>query len=512
MAAEPFDVVVVGAGSAGAVIAARATENPHRTVCLVEAGPDYPSTAETPYDLVNSHKNSEVEHDWGFSYQPTRIGASRPFPRGKVTGGSSAVNTTIALRGMPEDYDHWASLGNPEWAWERVLPAFCRLERDLDYGHLPYHGDAGPISIRRYRHEELTPVHQAFLEASKKLGYPHCPDANDPQSWGAGPHPMNKLGRVRISTAVGYLAGARIRPNLAIRANTLTRRVLLRDGRATGVEVERDADIETIEGRLIVLCGGALQSPAILMRSGVGPRSELERHGIDVLREVPGVGANLNDHPALAAVARVKDPSLIDSDDPIVQTILRYTAPGSDQRNDLQIEQFSYSARGGPHDHMAIAAVLEQAYSTGVVRLASADPHDSPITEQQMCEDPRDLKRMVGCYRDTLAFLTTEPMASLIDEVTFPDPGRDLSDDVLEQLVMKLAASGFHPCGTAKMGPASDPMAVVDQYGRVHAVENLVVADASIMPTVPRANTNLSSIMIGEMVGEWLRVGPERYG
>ena len=512
MAAESFDIVIVGAGSAGAVIASRATEDPRPTVCLVEAGPDYPSTADTPYDLVNSHKNSEIDHDWGFNYQPTRAGASRPFPRGKVTGGSSAVNTTIALRGMPEDYDYWASLGNAEWSWERVLPAFCRLERDLDYGHLPYHGDSGPITIRRYRHEELTPVHQAFLEASKKLGYPDCADANDPESWGAGPHPMNKLGRVRISTAVGYLASARIRPNLTIRADTLTRRILLRNGRAVAIEVERDGVVDTIEGRLIVLCAGALQSPAILMRSGVGAAMELERHGIEVLREVPGIGQNLNDHPALATVAKVKDGVPIDADDPIVQTILRYTAPGSDQRNDLQIEQFSYSPRGGGYQHMAIAAVLEQAYSTGVVRLASADPYEKPITEQRMCEDSRDLKRMVACFRDTLAFLSTEPLASLIEEVTFPDPQRDLSDDGLEQLVMKLAASGFHPCGTAKMGPASDAMAVVDQYGRVHAVENLVVADASIMPTVPRANTNLTSIMIGEMVGEWLRTGAGRYG
>jgi choline dehydrogenase len=512
MAEAPFDIVVVGAGSAGAVIAARASEDPRRTVCLVEAGPDYPSTADTPYDLVNSHKNSEVDHDWGFSYQPTRLGASRAFPRGKVTGGSSAVNTTIALRGMPEDYDHWASLGNPAWAWERVLPAFCRLERDLDYGHLPYHGDAGPITIRRYAWKELTPVHEAFLEASEKLGYPDCPDANDPDSWGAGPHPMNKLGRVRISTAVGYLAAARIRPNLDIRANTLTRRVALRQGRAIGVEVERNGAVETIEGRLVVLCAGALQTPAILMRSGVGPRQELEQHGIEVVCDVPGVGANLNDHPALATVVKVKDASLIDADDPIVQTILRYTAPGSDQRNDLQIEQFSYSPRGGSYDHMAIAAVLEQAYSTGFVRLASADPHDKPITEQQFCEDPRDLERMVTCFRDTLAFLETEPLASMVDHVVFPDPERDLSDEMLGQLVMKLAASGFHPSGTAKMGPANDRMAVVDQQGRAHAVEGLVVADASVMPTVPRANTNLTSIMIGEMVGEWLRTAPGSYG
>ncbi len=512
MADEPFDIVVVGAGSSGAVVASRASENPHLRVCLVEAGPDYQSTADTPFDLVNSHKNSETAHDWGFSYQPTAIGRSRPFPRGKVTGGSSAVNTTIALRGMPEDYDYWASLGNPSWSWEQVLPAFIRLERDLDFGDRPYHGDAGPISIRRYPVPEMTPVHQAFLEASRALGYPDCPDANDPESWGAGPHPMNKLGRVRISTAVGYLASARIRPNLMIRANTLTRRLLIEQGRATGVEVERDGVVEQIHGRLVVLSAGSLQTPAILMRSGVGPREELERHGIDLAREVPGVGANLCDHPALAVVASVKDPSIVDGDDPIVQSILRYTAPGSDQRNDLQIEQFSFSPRGGELRHVAIAAVLEQAYGTGRVRLASSDPNDGPVTEQQFCEDERDMERLVGCFKDTMRFLSAEPLASLIEDVVFPNPERSVDDDALRELVRKLAASGFHPCGTARMGPATDAMAVVDDHGRAHAVEGLVVADASIMPTVPRANTNLTSIMIGEKVGDWLRTEMHTYG
>jgi choline dehydrogenase len=512
MGDEPFDIVVVGAGSSGAVIAARASEDPRRTVCLVEAGPDYPVVSETPFDLVNSHKNSETDHDWGFSYLATAMGRSRPFPRGRVTGGSSAVNTTIALRGMPEDYDYWASLGNPSWAWEKVLPVFKRIERDLDFGDRPYHGDSGPISIRRYTVDEMTRVHQAFLEASRALGYPDCPDANDPESWGAGPHPMNKLGRVRISTAVGYLAPARIRPNLTIRAETLTRRLLVEHGRVAGIEVERDGALSEIRGKLVVLSAGALQTPAILMRSGLGPRDELERHGIDVVREVPGVGANLCDHPALAAVATVKDPSIVDGDDPIVQSILRYTAPGSDQRNDLQIEQFSFSPRGDTLRHVSIAAVLEQSYGTGRVRLASADPHDGPITEQQFCEDERDMERLVTGFKDTMQFFETEPLASLIEDVVFPDPERSLDDEAIRTLVRKLAASGFHPCGTAKMGPASAATAVVDEGGRAHAVEGLVVADASIMPTVPRANTNLTSIMIGEQIGEWVRTQPHTYG
>ena len=509
---ELFDIVVIGAGSAGAVIASRASEDPRRSVLLIEAGPDYANTGQTPYDLVNSHNNSYTAHDWGFSYQPTETGASRPFPRGRVTGGSSAVNTTIALRGMPEDYDGWAAEGNPEWSWENVLPAFKRLERDLDFGDRPYHGDAGPISIRRYGWDELTRVHQAWLEASDELGFPRCEDANDPDSWGSGPHPMNKLGRLRISTAIGYLSAARARPNLAIRANTLTRRLLVENGRIGAAEVETDGVTSVVRGRLFVLSAGALQSPAILLRSGIGPKGEVTRHGIELLRDVPGVGQNLCDHPALAVAVRAKDPSILDADQPIVQTILRYTAPDSDQRNDLQIEAFSFSPRGGRLDAFAVAAVLEQSYGRGTLTLASADPHDGPVTQQRFCEDERDTRRLVACFRDCLRFVEAGPLAAIIDDVVFPTPERELTDETIVSLLRRLAASGFHPCGTVKMGPQTDVGAVVDQYGRAHALDGLVVADASIMPSVPRANTNLTSIMIGEMVGEWMRTQPATYG
>ena len=208
----------------------------------------------------------------------------------------------------------------------------------------------------------------------------------------------------------------------------------------------------------------------------------------------------------------VKDPSICDPALPLIQTILRYTAPGSDQRNDLQIEQLTFAAPAGGKATFAVAAVLEQCESRGRLHLSSADPTARPRIEPALCSDDRDVRRLVGCFKDTLELAHTKPLADLIERVIFPDPERSLDDEAIGSLCRRLAGSGYHPCGTARMGIAGDRMAVVNQYGCFHSVSNLVVADASIMPSVPRANTNLTCIMIGEKVGEWIRTRPSLYG
>ncbi|MFT7245460.1 MAG: choline dehydrogenase [Candidatus Azotimanducaceae bacterium] len=504
-----IDLLVIGAGSAGCAIAARASENPNLNVLLVEAGPDYARLEDTPYDLVNSHNNSYRKHDWGLQYEPTRE-RQQPFPRGRVVGGSSAVNTTIALRGVPEDYDEWAELGNTEWSWDKVLPAFNRLERDLDFGDANYHGDAGPISIRRYPQGELQPQHQAFLAAAQDLGYPDCPDQNDPNGWGSGPQPMNKLGRLRISCAIGYLAPARARPNLTIRPESFVRRLLIENNQCIGAEIETSEGVERILAKTTVLSAGAIMSPSILMHSGLGPKAHLESLGIPVTQDIPGVGQNLCDHPAVSVVMKANDGVNIDFDAPIIQTILRYTAEGSEKRNDLQIEQLSFVGQNDGTPRMGIASVLEYQYGRGELTLTSADPHIAPKIDNRFCEDERDLSRLVGCFRDTLAFAHQSPLSDMTTEIQFPNLTRGDNDEALAQLCRKFSGSGYHPCGTAKMG--NDVMAVVDQFGRAHKVDNLVVADASIMPFVPRANTNLTAIMIGEKIGEWIRTRPADYG
>ncbi len=500
-----YDVIIIGAGAAGAAIAARVTEDPKRTVLLVESGPYYATTEQMPDDLVNGHNNSYTAHDWRYQHVTNAVGRSAPLPRGRVVGGSSAVNTAIALRGVPEDYDGWAALGNSEWSWEKVLPYFRRLENDLDFDD-DFHGRAGPVPIRRYRDDELTPVQAAFVKTMRALGYPEVPDNNDPEATGLGPHPMNKQGRLRMSVAVCYIEPARHRVNLTIRGDCHTYRVIHDGTRATGVEVESGGLVQTVEGDRIVIAAGAVATPGILMRSGLGPAQELRRLDIDVVRDLPGVGENLDDHPMLG-VTWLANEGHLSAADPLVQVTYRYTSSIGKERNDMQLMPASQIPTRGGGMAYSIGSVIELQKARGRITLPSADPHAAPVVESRFCSHPDDTARLVEGVRMALRVGAQEGFTHLRGRLLAPLPEISDDDERLGAWCASVASSGYHPSCTAKMAPADDPMGVVDQHLHVRGFDNLFVADASVMPRCPRANIHLTSIMIGERAGEWLREG-----
>jgi choline dehydrogenase len=516
------DDIIVGAGSSGAVLAARLSEDPNRNVLLLEAGPDYRTMEETPHDLLRT-LISIANHDWGWVAQATPQ-REIPFPRGKVTGGCSAVNASVAIRGVPADFDEWAALGNQEWSFEKVLPFHRKLEHDADFGG-DIHGKSGPLWIERSKRSNWHPLISAFHSSCQAMGFPDSPDFNDPQSTGVGPWPRNLRGGIRVSTAIGYLAPARHRLTLTIRSECLANRVLIENGRAVGVEIESGGEMQRAYGKRITLCAGAIASPAILMRSGVGPRAELDRHGIQTLVEASGVGANLIDHPQVFMLAELTSEAIRQSegtDHSRVGLGLRYTADGSDEFNDMQLyfEPIvdwtmapGFPVEPGAAPMLLVHPALQRPRSRGRLTLRSAKPADQPNIELNYLSDPEDLRRMIDGMRLTwriahqpaVAAGLQGPLHTLGDAPQILDQVTVDSNTALADFIRNNCGTIFHPVGTAKMGQESDPMAVVDQYCRVRGVEGLRVTDASVMPNIVRANTNVTCIMIGERVADWMR-------
>jgi len=542
MPSPAFDVIVVGAGSAGCALAARLTEDPARRVLLLEAGPHYASLDAWPQELLQANTFSATlpgrPHNWSFT--GTLLPGRRfPVPRGKVVGGSSAVNGTYFIRGRAEDFDAWAGAGNTEWSQERVLPFLRRCERDLDFGG-DLHGADGPVPIRRAPPAQWRPVTQAFVDACLALGFPLEPDKNGQQPPGVGPIPRNCIDGIRQNAALTHLQPALQRPNLELRAEVFVRRVLFEGDRAVGVEVDHRGTRSAWHAGEVVLCAGGLQSPHLLMLSGIGDAAQLRSHGIAMVHDNPNVGRHLMDHSSITLPFRIAgDGKPVPEGFMPIQACLNYTTPGSREEGDNQIACVAASmamllreprastlaGRGAAllrnlamlkdlrglsfdfllaqlrtRDDLQLNCSLMRPHSRGELKLASADPHVPPAIEFNYLSQPHDRAAVRYSLRTAADLLRTPSMRKLGAVRTVMTDQEMADDATLDAWIAAQLGTAFHTACTARMGPDNDPQAVVDQFGRVRGVRGLRVADLSICPTIVRRGCSATAILIGERV------------
>jgi choline dehydrogenase len=484
-----FDVVIVGGGSAGCVFAARLAESGSHSVLLLEAGPD--RRTDLPGEMRDGWRITR-EFDWGSTSEPNARGEVESVRRKKLLGGTSWV-TRFTPRGSPADYDLWAAAGNPGWGFDDVLPYLIRLESDADFGDQPWHGDRGPMPSTRYLDLDYTDAAAAALDALGVMGFPHVEDHNRPGALGAGRMPMSSRDGVRVTTADAYLPVGSAPANLTIRGGAQVADVVFDGERASGVRL---LDGSVIEAGWVVLCAGVFGSPSILMRSGIGSAEHLRSVGVRPRLDLPGVGANLADHPATDIEYGYPGPV---RGAPILHVMATFHSSTSsvDGPPDMMIW---VSDPDGEPASFGINILLLKPHSRGRVGLRSADPTDQPVIELPGLV-PSDVQRLFEGYRRAHELAERPEVRRFCSGPVSPIPS---GDDELRAMIRADSYSIPHLVGTCAMGPTPDDGAVVDASGRVHGTDGLIVADASIMPDVPSGFTHIPTIMIAERLSELL--------
>jgi choline dehydrogenase len=495
-ASQVADVVIVGSGSAGAVMASRLSERMQRSVILLEAGPAYPAWSY-PHVIASSDTvGGDREHDWGFQSEAGQIGHPVKAIRGKVLGGSSAVNGAVAIRARPQDFANW---NLPGWCYEEMLPAFKRLER-RDAGCAKLHGHDGPLPVRQLMRSETTPMQQAFIDAALERGYRLIDDFDGSDAHGVGPYPMNIVNGVRVNTGMAYLGDrVRARDNLHIRDCVLVDKVLFDNGRAVGVRLSNG---EEVRAREVILSAGTYGSAAILLRSGIGAASDLDALSIPLVADLP-VGRRLKDHPFYynAYAAR---PERIGRQSPVIGAkVWTHSSTAKAGELDLHITATHLFA----HDQsptgvgFVLAVALTRPESVGSLRLASRDPHVAPRIDLNFLAEPIDRARLLEGVKLARRIGRTAPLSTLIEAELAPGPTEQSDEQILASITATLDTY-HHPTSTAPMGPVGDPNAVVDPKGRVHGLKGLCVVDASIFPDAISVATNVTTIAAAEHIAE----------